>query len=176
MVDFPVRIIDTRQVTWALGFAVLAGAAVRDAGGSADEIEEAIRAAAACQSIIFTVESLEYLHRGGRIGNARLLLGSALSIKPILELHEGVVTSVDNVRTRKRALETLVKTAADRAAGRKVERLAVIHGAAEQEAQEVLEAAAGKFNPQETRFSYGCMAIGVHTGPGVVGLVVDWSA
>jgi DegV family protein with EDD domain len=176
MVDFPVRVIDTRQIAWALGFAVLAGVAVRDAQGSPDAIELAIRAAAACQSIVFTVESLDYIHRGGRIGNARLLLGSALNIKPVLELRDGMVASVDNVRTRKRALEHLVKVAADRAAGRTIERVAVIHGAAEDEARQVLDAAAGEFQPLETHLSYACTAIAVHTGPGMLGLVVDWSA
>jgi len=86
MVDFPVHVVDTRQVSWGLGFAALAAARARDAGATPNEIVQAVRDAAAHTQLIFTIESLEYLHRGGRIGNASRLLGSALNIKPVLEL------------------------------------------------------------------------------------------
>lgn len=172
-VDYPVHVVDTRQITWALGHAVLAGVEARAAGASGAEIAAVIQQAATRQNVLFTIESLDYIHRGGRIGNARLLLGSALQIKPVLEIGNGIIESVENVRTRKRALEYLIKAAQERAKGCSVTRLTVIHGDAEEEARAVLDKAAKVFSPKETHFSYVCLTIGVHTGPGVVGLVIE---
>lgn len=174
-VDFPVHVVDTRQTTWALGHTMLSAAKARDAGASAEEIVAVIRNTAARQHISFTIESLEYLRRGGRIGNARLLLGSALHIKPVLELRDGLVSSVDNVRTRRRAVERLLKVAEDEAKGREIARLSIIHGDVENEAEFLLRQAVEKFKPRETHLGYACLTIGVHTGPGVLGLVIEWA-
>ena len=173
-VDFPVRVIDSRQVSWALGFPVLSGADARDAGADPAEIERVIRSAMARQRLIFTIDSLEFLHRGGRIGNARLLLGSALHIKPILELDNGIVSSAENVRTRKRAVEQLLTIAAQRAQGSAIRRLAVIHGNAEEEANYLIEAAQARFHPNQIYLSYVTAVLGVHAGPGALGVVVEW--
>ncbi|MBN1201201.1 MAG: DegV family protein [Anaerolineae bacterium] len=175
-VDFPVRVIDTRQTSWALGHPMLAAADARDAGASPAEIEQVIRDSATRQRLLFTVESLEYLHRGGRIGNARRLLGSALSIKPLLILQDGVIDPVDNVRTRKRALERMLKHAEELADGRPVTRLSVLHGDCEDEANTLLERAIELLAPREVHLSYLAMVLGVHTGPGVLGVSVEWSA
>ncbi len=173
MVDFPVHVIDTRQVSWGLGHAVLAGAERRERGGSASEIADAIRQAAARQKIYFTVENLEYLRRGGRIGNARLLIGTALSIKPLLQIKDGVVASVDNVRSRRRALERMLTEAEAFIADYPTGQVSVIHGNAEKEAQFLMDEVNHRFKPTVARLTYACMAIGVHTGPGVLGLVVE---
>ena len=126
--------------------------------------------------LVFTIESLEYLHRGGRIGNASRLLGSALNIKPMLELKDGIVSPGDKVRTRKRAVEHLLKMAVAPAAGRPVVRLAVIHGGVEDEAQVLLEKAIETFQPpQETYLSFVTAVLGVHVGPGAIGIIVEWS-
>ena len=174
MVDFPVHIVDTRQVSWALGFPVMSAVEARDNGASPDDIVRVIARAASRQQLLFTIESLDYIHRGGRIGNARLLLGSALSIKPLLELKEGVVSSVDNVRTRKRAIEHMITVAQDRASGHPIARVAIIHGDAEEEARDLLEKAVEKLRPQQTFFSYVTPVLGVHTGPGALGVIVEW--
>lgn len=174
-VDFPVHVVDTRQITWALGHIMLSAAVARDAGASPVEIVETIRRSAERQYVVFTINSLEYIRRGGRIGNARLLLGSALHIKPVLDVRDGIVNSVENVRTRKRAVEFLVKAAAERAGGCPVVRASIIHGDALEEAEALRKQAIEKFNPQETHLSYACTTIGVHTGPGVLGLVVEWA-
>ncbi len=91
LVDFPVHVIDSRNVSLTLGLIVLAAAKVRDSGCRADEIIRATQAAILDSQFVFTVDTLEYLHRGGRIGGARRFIGTALSIKPILHLEEGVV-------------------------------------------------------------------------------------
>lgn len=173
-VDFPVHVLDTRQVSWALGFSLLAGVEARDAGASAEDIGRAIMEAAGRTQLLFTINSLEYLRKGGRIGNARLFLGSALNIKPVLTLREGVVESVDNVRTRKRAVEHMLHVVEQTTSGRAVRRLAIFHGDAADEAQALLDAAVGKFQPAESYLSYAAAVLGVHTGPGALGVVVEW--
>lgn len=173
-VDFPVRLIDTLQTSWALGFPVLAGADARDAGADPASIEQVIRSAMVRQRLIFTIDSLEYLHKGGRIGNARLLLGSALHIKPILELDSGIVSSAENVRTRKRAVEQMLTVAVQRAGGCTIRRVAAIHGDAEGEVQRLLEQAKARFQPEESHKSYITPVLGVHVGPGALGIVVEW--
>jgi len=175
-VDFPVYVVDTRQVSWALGFAMLSAAKARDAGASPNDIVEAIRTTVANTHVLFTIESLDYLYYGGRIGNASRLLGSALNIKPVLELRDGVVFPVDKVRTRKRAVATLLKAAASFAAGRPLCRLAVIHGDVEDDAKALLEEAVAQFNPRETYLSYATAVLGVHVGPGTLGIVVERTA
>ena len=173
MVDFPVHVVDTLQTTWALGHAVLSGAAARDSGAAPEEVAEVIRQIAMRQRILFTVENLDYLRRGGRIGNARLLIGTALSIKPVLQLRDGVVASVDNVRARRRAVERILAEAASFVGEYPMRRVAVIHGNGENEAQYLFDEVKRRFKPEEIRLGYACMAIGVHTGPGVLGLIVE---
>jgi DegV family protein with EDD domain len=175
-VNFPVRVVDTRQVSWALGFPVLSGADARDAGADANGIVQAIQTAARSTMITFTVETLEYLHRGGRIGNASWLLGSALNIKPVLEVKGGVAEAAGKVRTRKRAIESLLDVAKDRAGGHPIQRVAVIHANVEQEGQELLGQAVKKFSPQESYLSNIAAVVGVHVGPGAIGVIVQWQA
>ncbi len=174
MVDFPVRVVDTRQASWGLGFPMLAAAAARDAGATPDKIARVIQESSERSRVFFTVESLEYLHRGGRIGAASRFLGSALNIKPILQLNEGVVIPVDKVRTRKRAVERMLKMAADCAAGQPIQRLAIIHGDAEAEGQLMLETAVEQFGPDELYLSFVTAVVGVHVGPGALGIIVEW--
>lgn len=176
MVKFPVHVLDTRQVSWALGFPVLAGADARDSGAGAEAIVQTIRETALRSCLIFTVESLHYLHRGGRIGNASWLLGSALSIKPLLELKDGVVEAADKVRTRKKAVEHLLKTAEERAAGHPIQRFAVMHGGVEEEARALLATGKERFHPQESYLTYVTAVLGVHVGPGALGVIVQWQA
>lgn len=176
MVDFPVHVIDTRQATWGLGFAMLAAADARDAGASREEIVRIIEDTSSRSHLFFTIESLEYLHRGGRIGNASRFLGSALNIKPVLELKEGIIFPVDKVRTRKRALEQLLKAAQTFAAGQPVTRLAIIHGGVEVEAKVFFDRMVECFHPREQYISYVTSVLGVHIGPGAIGIVVERSA
>ncbi|WP_284533373.1 DegV family protein [Nocardioides sp. T2.26MG-1] len=111
--DASVRVVpvDTRQVGVATGFAVLAAADVLAAGGDADAAAEAARARAAASASLFYVDTLEYLRRGGRIGHAAALLGGALSVKPLLKIEDGVVASLERVRTSARALSRLEELA-----------------------------------------------------------------
>ncbi len=175
MVDFPVRVIDTRQTSWALGFSMLAAAQARDQGRSTEEIVSVIEDTARRSRLLFTIESLDYLYKGGRIGNASRLLGSALNIKPILELKDGVIESLDKVRTRKRATDHMVKSMAQYAAGRPINRVAAIHGDVKDEAEAILARVVEEFQPRETYLSLATAVLGVHVGPGTLGLLFEFA-
>jgi len=176
LVDFPVHVIDSRQVSWALGHSALAGADARDADAAPGEVAAAARDAAARQQLIFTINSLDYLRRGGRISSGKLVVGAALSIKPVLTVRDGVIDVVENVRTRKRALQQLPAIAAATLNGRRVRRLSVLHADAEAEGRAVLEQAQAQFEPAESHLAFATTVLGVHAGPDAVGLVVEWEA
>lgn len=176
MVDFPVHVVDTRQTSWALGFTVLAAARARDAGQSAEVVAETVRETAARTHLLFIVESLDYLYKGGRIGGASRLLGTALNIKPVLELRDGVVHPVDKVRTRKRAIEYILTHIGQIAGERPIVRLGIIHGDVIDEALALRDAAVARYNPGEVYVSYATAVLGVHVGPGALGINAEWSA
>lgn len=112
----PVTVVDSRLVGMGLGFAVLAAIAARDAGSDPAAIAAAARAAASATSVFFYVDTLEHLRRGGRIGSAQALLGSVLSVKPILHLEAGRIVPLEKVRTAAKALARLEEVAAARIA------------------------------------------------------------
>ena len=114
----PVVPVDSRQVGVATGYAALSAADVADAGGSAAEAADAaLERASRCRSL-FYVDTLEYLRRGGRIGAAAALLGGALAVKPLLEISEGRVATLERVRTSARALARLEELAVQAAGSR----------------------------------------------------------
>lgn len=174
-VKFPVHVVDTLQTSWGLGFSVLAGAVARDQGASSAEIAEVIQTVSSRVRLVFTVDDLDYLYRGGRIGNASRLLGTALNIKPILELRDGVVNAADKVRTRKRAVQQVLSIIENYVGNNTVVRLAVIHGDVEDEARELLAQALEKLRPQEHYLSFVTAVLGAHVGPGALGVIVEWA-
>jgi DegV family protein with EDD domain len=171
--EFPearIEIIDSESAAMAMGFQVLAAARAVQDGRSLDEVLEVARNAKQQTGVVFMVDTLEFLHRGGRIGGAARLLGTAVKLKPILELQDGIIETVAKVRTRSKALTRLLDLLEERIDGRANVRLAVLHAAAEAEAKEVLEMAAERVNPIEQIFSELSPAVGVHVGPGTLGL------
>ena len=115
--DLDIRVVESKSCGPAHGAAVDLAVAIRDRGGGADAIVSAIERLRATQRLVFTVENLEYLRRGGRIGTARALLGTVLSIKPILGFIDGKVQALDQVRTYQRALDRLVQELASAVRG-----------------------------------------------------------
>ena len=102
--DVTVHVVDSTQVGIATGFAALTAVDVLDAGGTAEEAAAAALARGQAATSLFYVDTLEYLRRGGRIGAAAAILGSALSVKPLLEIADGKVAPRERVRTASRAL------------------------------------------------------------------------
>jgi len=170
----PVLTLDTRQLGMAVGFAVLAAAEVLDAGGTASEAVAAARARAAGTTSLFYVDTLEYLRRGGRIGAAAALLGSALAVKPLLKIVDGRIGSLEKVRTAGKALARLEELAAAAADGR-VE-VAVAHLANPDRAEALAEGLRrrleGRLGPAGVAVGEVGAVIGAHVGPGMVAVVV----
>jgi len=111
----PVTVVDSRALGMAMGYAVLAGARLAATGAGPEEVAALVRETCAGATVVFYVDTLEYLRRGGRIGKAGALLGSALSIKPILGLREGSIVPLEKVRTSTRAIARIEEIAAEAA-------------------------------------------------------------
>ncbi|NUT49195.1 MAG: DegV family protein [Saccharothrix sp.] len=164
-----IRVVDSRATGMGLGFAALAACA---AGGDGEGAEKAAVAAASRTKMFFCVETLDHLRRGGRIGAAAALVGTALAVKPLLHVDDGRIVPLEKVRTMSRAIGRLVDLAAS-AAGSGPVGLAVHHLAAPERAAEL-----ATLLDERVPGSTGCLisevgaVIGAHTGPGVLGVVV----
>ena len=120
------------------------------------------------------MDTLEFLHRGGRIGGASKLMGTALGIKPLLELRDGRVEPIEKVRTKSKAVARMLDILEDRLGGRRPFRLAAIHAAAEDEARALLETARARFDPIESLLAEASPVVGTHAGPGTVGIAYSF--
>lgn len=167
----PVDVVDSRTIAMALGFAVLAGASAARAGAVAGEVARVVREVATASTVMFYVDTLEYLRRGGRIGSAGAALGSALHVKPLLQVSDGRVSMVERVRTAGRALLRMTELAVAAAAGRDVQ-IAVQDIDATDRADSVAAHLRSAL-PGITvvRGPLGA-AVGAHTGPGAVAIVI----
>jgi len=174
--SLPVRAVDTRQLGMGIGYAVLTAADVLDAGGSVEEATGAALARADGTTSLFYVDTLEYLRRGGRIGAAAALLGSALAVKPLLEIVDGRIATREKVRTTGRALSRLEELAVAAAGDRKVD-VWVAH-LANPERADALAADLGRrladnLSGGEVAVGEVGAVIGAHVGPGMVAVVVS---
>jgi DegV family protein with EDD domain len=166
--DGRVRVVDSRSTGMGLGFAVLAAARAAEAGCPPAGVEHAAAEVAARTRVLFCVDSLEHLHRGGRIGAAAAWLGGALAVKPLLHVSDGLIQPLEKVRTAARAASRMVELAG-RAAGTGPAELAVHHlGAAELAARLARRLPAAR----PCVVSEVGAAIGVHAGPGLLGVVI----
>lgn len=168
----PTEVVDSRSLAMGLGFLVVQAAVSAEAGVPASEIAETARRRAARTRGYFYVATLEHLRRGGRISGAAALLGSALSIKPLLRLDDGHIEPMEKVRTASRALARLQELAVA-AAGDGPAELAVHHLDAEERALALAEGLREAV-PQagEIVVSEVGAVIGAHVGPGMVAAVV----
>ena len=172
----PVTTVDSRQLGMATGFGVLAAADVLAAGGSAAEAAAVAEKRTSGTTSLFYVDTLEYLRRGGRIGAAAALLGSALSVKPLLKLEDGRIATIEKVRTTGRALGRLEELAVSAAGDQKVD-LAVAHLAnperAELLAGNLRTRLASNLDGRDVVVGEVGAVIGAHVGPGMVAVVVS---
>ena len=167
-----VTVVDSRSAAMGCGFAVLAAARSAAAGADAAEVSETARRTAAQTSTFFVVDTLEHLRRGGRIGAAAAVLGSALAVKPVLHVKDGRVVPLEKVRTAARALNRLVQRAVE-AAGDGAVSVAVHHLAAAERADRLAAELRERLPAlRELHVSELGAAIGAHVGPGAVGVVV----
>jgi DegV family protein with EDD domain len=165
-----VEIVDSLSTSMALGFQVLAAARAAQQGASLAECKSLAEEVRAHTGIYFVVDTLEFLHRGGRIGGAQRLLGTALNLKPILAVLNGKVEAVERIRTKGKAMERMIALVAEKCAGKSSSRLATLEANAQDDAQAVMRNASALIHPVETIATSVSPVVGTHTGPGTVGL------
>lgn len=165
-----VEIVDSNTTAMAMGFQVLAAARAAAEGASMRECKALAEEARHHTGVYFVVDTLEFLHRGGRIGGAQRLLGTALNLKPLLQLKDGRVEAIERIRSKPKAIERLIEIVAAQTAGKSPVRLATLHANAASEAADVLARASSLIKPTETIFSSVSPVVGTHAGPGTLGL------
>ncbi|WP_329018648.1 DegV family protein [Streptomyces sp. NBC_00690] len=169
----PVHVVDTGMVAMALGFCALAAAEAAEAGGSLDEVVAAAEKRAANTSAFFYVDTLDYLRRGGRIGAAQALFGSALAVKPLLQLVNGRIEMLEKVRTASKAIARLEEIAVAEAGSATVD-VAVHHLAAPERAAALADRLRERVpGLVDLHVSEVGAVIGAHTGPGLLGAVIS---
>ncbi len=171
--DFPgaqIEVIDSGHAGMSLGYQVLQVARKVESGASFEEVTRYAQTVQGHTGILLVVDTLEFLHRGGRIGGASRLLGTALNIKPILEIQNGRIEPLERVRTKPKAYARILELVGEKIQGHSNVRLAAMHAAAEGDARRLLDEAAARYHPIETQMSWATPAIGAHTGPGTVAM------
>jgi DegV family protein with EDD domain len=171
----PVHVVDSRQVGAGTGYAALSAAQLLAEGATGQEAADAARGRAEGTVSLFFVDTLEYLRRGGRVGAAAALLGSALAVKPILHLEDGRVSPLEKVRTTSRALARLAELAVEAAGERDVD-VTVSHLANPQAAADLAAVLTTRFEPhlggRDIPVSEVPAVLGAHVGPGLVAVTV----
>jgi DegV family protein with EDD domain len=165
-----VELIDTETVAMALGFQVLAVARAAQDGASMADCKALVDKVHELTGVYLTVETLEFLHRQGRIGGAQRFLGTALNLKPILAVEGGRIEPVERVRTRTKALERVVEIVVEKCAGKSPVRIATLHADSPNDAKILLDKITPMLNPVESVFAAVSPAVGANAGPGTVGL------
>ncbi|GAC1324836.1 MAG: DegV family protein [Mycobacteriales bacterium] len=170
---YDVQVVDSRTLCMGLGFAVLAAASAAASGASAEKVAQVAAVTAAGTRTLFYVSTLDHLRRGGRIGAASALLGTALAVKPLLHVAAGEVALLERVRTATRAMARLEELAVEAAAGQAVD-LAVHHLAAGEAAAALTQRLrAAVPSARSLYLSEVGAVVGAHTGPGLLGIVVS---
>jgi DegV family protein with EDD domain len=161
-----VRVIDSLSLTGGLGTMVLDAAAAADDGADADAVEQLVLSMVGRTEIYGALDTLENLKKGGRIGSAKALLGSMLSVKPIIHIADGAVEEAGKQRTRTRALTWLRDKLFEEPT---VSELSVLHGEAP-DIDEFLDMIASRYPREQIRLGKIGAVIGTHGGPGVIGM------
>ena len=171
----PVHVVDSRSLGMAMGYGVVSAALLASAGSSAEEVAAQALSRAAAARVVFYVDTLEHLRRGGRIGAASAFLGSALAIKPILELVDGRIRPLEKVRTSTRALARLEEIAAAAAEGATdgVD-IAVHHLDSAPRAEDLAERLRARVgSAHEVSVVELGAVVGAHVGPGTLAVTVS---
>lgn len=166
----PIEIVDSKTTAMALGFTALTAARAAQDGASLAECKALAEKGVQNTGVVFAVDTLEFLHRGGRIGGGSRFLGTALQLKPILEVTGGRVEAIERVRTRSKSLQRVVDIIEERIAGRTPIHMATLHANAPADAQQLLEMAAARLKLEESVMSEISPVVANHAGPGTVGL------
>ena len=174
----PVTVVDSRSLGMAMGYAVVSAAQLAEQGASLEDVAAQARSRAKASTVVFYVDTLEHLRRGGRIGSASAFLGSALAIKPILGLVDGHIRPLEKVRTSSRALARLeeLAMAAAEASGGAVD-IAVHHLDSQSRADDLAARLTARLDGRpdtgEVRVVELGAVVGAHVGPGTIAVAVS---
>jgi len=168
--ELTVRVVDSLSTSMGLGFIVLAAARAASAGQSLDQVAAAAEDMRDRIHLLFAVDTLEYLHRGGRIGGAKWLVGTALNIKPLLHMQDGTIEPLAQVRTKSKAIARMLEVAHGRLGGKRMAEAAVIDADSPEEGDAVAEQVKDRFGISPVHRTTVSPAIGTHAGPGTVGI------
>ncbi|HNT78231.1 MAG TPA: DegV family protein [Anaerolineae bacterium] len=172
MTDVPVHLVDSKTNSMGLGWQVLAAARAREAGGDVAAMIAAAEAARSRMVYLIVLDTLTYLHKGGRIGGASRFIGTLLNLKPQIYVNHqtGEVEAGRRTRTRQKALETVYQDFFAQLDTSKPLRIAVLHNAALPEAEQIAERIQQEFSPKELIIHIVSPVLGVHTGPRAIAL------
>ncbi len=170
--EIPVEIIDTHSTSGGLGLVVTAVAQAVSDGKSLKEIKQLAEDIVKRLNLFFVVDTLKYLHKGGRIGGASRYFGTVLSIKPILYLNEeGKIDALEKVRTKRKAIERLIQLAVEKADGKPVN-VGVMHANALEEVKDLRDQLLKQLDCLPIEIYAISPTIGTHVGPGSIGLAI----
>jgi DegV family protein with EDD domain len=173
--DREIHVVDSLGASMAQGILARMGVEMAAEGRSAAEIAEILESRTSDIRIYLTLETLEYLKKGGRISGAQAAIGTLLSVKPIIRVRDGVVDTVDKVRTRTKARERMIELICERP----IERLAILHTISpdvEAFRDAVLAQAPGGLDPADVTIDLVGASVGPHLGPGCVGAAILYRA
>ncbi len=168
--DIPIEIVDTRSTVMAMGFMALKAAEAIENGADLAEAALAARDLIAKVRILFVVDTLEFLHRGGRIGGASRLFGSVLSIKPVLTLEDGRIETLEKIRTKRKAIQYLIDYVVNDVAGKSEVHAAMLNALAFDDADAAAAKLQQRLNIENIPHSELSPVIGTHVGPGAIGI------
>lgn len=167
--DAPIEVVDSYTTAMAMGFLVLEVAKAAKQGAGLQECKQLAENLRQRTGVYLTVETLEFLHRGGRIGGGARFLGQALNIKPILKIENGVIEAVERVRTRSKSISRLVELVQQEVGSQPIH-LGVVNANAKADAEIMLAQAVEKLNTVESLVADVSPVIGTNAGPGTLGL------
>jgi DegV family protein with EDD domain len=168
--DMDIRIVDSLSTSMELGFGVLQAARAAASGKPVGDVVAAAEAVRATGNIMFVVDTLEFLHRGGRIGGAKRLLGTALNLKPLLSVEDGRIEALASVRTKRKAVAKMLDIAEERLSGKEMAEAAVLDVNCPEEGGSVADMVKERFGLPVVYRTKVSPVIGTHVGPGTVGM------
>lgn len=170
--DFDLTIIDSKSASLGFGLAVEKALRMQELGASKEDIIKGIEFHCEHMEQIVTVETLEYLYKGGRLSRTSAIAGGLLDIKPIIEVNDaGSLTPIEKVRGRQKSLKRLVEIVGERGADLENQTIGLVHGDDPNTLSTVKEMLKEKYGCKNFMESYVGCAIGAHTGPGVIAII-----
>ena len=167
--DLNIRIVDSLSSSMGMGLVVLAAARAAADGKSVDEVVAAAERVKSAVHFLFVVDTLEFLHKGGRISGMKRLAGTALSIKPILHFHDGQIKPLTQARTKHKAIARMMDIARDRLGGKEMAEAAVADVDRAEEGDAVADLVKARFGVPAVIRAPVSPVVGTHVGPGGIG-------